>query len=39
MDIIPQLDIRFDINGAGVKGATLEEVLRWVHEQFVMRRR
>jgi len=37
-DLIPHLDMRFDIDGTELKGATLRQVLRWAYERYVARR-
>ena len=34
-ELIPHLDMRFDIDGTELKGASLQQVLRWAHERYV----
>lgn len=36
--VVPELDLRFDVEGATLMGATLTEVLRWAYERYVLRR-
>lgn len=35
--IIPELPLRFAIEGTALTGLTLKEVLRWAYEQYVLR--
>jgi hypothetical protein len=37
-EIIPSLDLRFEIEGTDLQDVTLKEVLRWAYEQFVVKR-
>lgn len=37
-EIIPSLDLRFEIEGTELQDVTLREVLRWAYEQFVAKR-
>jgi hypothetical protein len=37
-EIIPPLDLRFEIEGTELQDVTLREVLRWAYEQFVAKR-
>jgi hypothetical protein len=35
--IIPQLPLRFSVEGTTLKGLSLKEVLHWTYEQHVLR--
>jgi len=37
-EIIPSLDLRFEIEGTDLQDVTLREVVRWAYEQFVAKR-
>lgn len=34
--VIPDLEMRFDIEGTDLKGLTLKEVLRWAYHRYVL---
>jgi hypothetical protein len=34
--VIPDLEMRFDIEGTNLKGLTLKEVLRWAYRRYVL---
>jgi hypothetical protein len=37
--IIPSLDLRFDVEASDIQDATLAEVLQWAYEKFVAKRK
>jgi uncharacterized protein YuzE len=36
--VVPQLDLRFEVEGTTLMNATLAEVLHWAYERYVLRR-
>ncbi len=36
--VVPQLDLRFDVEGTTLLNVTLTEVLHWAYERYVLRR-
>ncbi|MFQ6058982.1 MAG: hypothetical protein ACE5MB_08925 [Anaerolineae bacterium] len=37
-DVIPELEMRFDIVGTNVEGVTLKEILRWAYQKYVLKK-
>jgi hypothetical protein len=36
--VVPELDLRFDVEGTTLVNVTLTEVLHWAYERYVLRR-
>jgi hypothetical protein len=36
-DVIPELEMRFDVVGTTLEGMTLKKVLRWAYQRYVLK--
>ena len=38
LDALPQIELRFDVDGTEIRGMTLREVLEWAYKNFIVMR-
>jgi hypothetical protein len=38
LDALPQIELRFDVDGTEMRGVTLREVLEWAYKNFIVMR-